>query len=134
MTLFSFLPFSLIVTLFLKENKKDIFMSKRINSISIITTNNRTILDLFSQTSLNSVSIKIQTQITILKLIKLEQKKEEKKKQSQPIWASVGRRICGGGRRTNGRSLCVRESSSQSAAREEKKKIMLESELQPKCC
>ena len=34
----------------------------------------------------------------------------------------MGRRICSGGRRTNGRSLCVRESSSQSAAREEKKK------------
>ena len=33
----------------------------------------------------------------------------------------MGRRICGGGRRTSGRSLCVRESSSRSAAREEKK-------------
>ena len=87
MTLFSFLPFSFFVTLFLKEKKKDIFMSKRINSISIITTNNRTILDLFSQTSLNSVSIKIQTQITILKLIKLEKKKKKSKADpSEPWW------------------------------------------------
>ena len=47
---------------------------------------NRTILDLFSQTSLNSVSIKIQTQITILKLIKLEQKKRSKADPSEPWW------------------------------------------------
>ena len=89
MTLFSFLPFSFFLTLFLKKKKKDLFMSKRINSISIITTNIRTILDLFSQTSLNSVSIKIQTQITILKLIKLEQKKEKKKK-AKPTYLSLG--------------------------------------------
>ena len=34
----------------------------------------------------------------------------------------MGRRICGGGRRTSRRSLCVRESSSRSVAKEEKKK------------
>ena len=48
-------------------------------------------------TKLTELTIKIQTQITILKLIKLEQKEKEKKGPSEPWWG--GHAVVGGEKR-----------------------------------